>query len=130
MKRFLPNFARDEKGSTIEFVIWFPMFAIILSLIADTSLIFFGQSRIYRITQVANRAYSIGNLESETDLETYINSAVSAIGGSAEVTSRVTDGIIHTMVRVPARDFEAVGLITTFGDLKLTVTSDMVMENT
>ncbi|MEJ2021163.1 MAG: TadE/TadG family type IV pilus assembly protein [Maritimibacter sp.] len=128
MKKLISTFARSESGTTIEFVLWLPVFVIILSLIADTSLIFFGQSRVYRVIQVANRAYSLGQLETESSLETYITNAVASIGATATVQSELNNGIIHTMVQVPARDFEALGLITVFSNLNLTMSSDLVKE--
>ncbi len=130
MKQLISRFVRDRDGSTIEVVIWMPIFVLILSLIADTSMIFFGQSRVYLITQVANRAYSVGNLENTDAVSEYIVAAVERIGATATVDVQVTDGIIHTKVVVPARPFEAIGLFSTLSNINLTITSDLVKETT
>ena len=70
------RFLRAEQGaSTIEFVIWVPVFALLLGLVADAALIYGGQARILRVVQDGNRAMSIGRvtdtntLESQLDLE-------------------------------------------------------------
>lgn len=105
-----------------------PVFVMILSLIADVSLIFHGQSRVYGITQVANRAFSIGNLESVEAVQEYIVGAVESIGGRATVSTKVEDGIIHTIIRVPASDFAAIGMFHSIVDINLTITSDHVQE--
>jgi Flp pilus assembly protein TadG len=128
MKGHLSKLTRKEDGSTIELVMWMPIFVLILSLIADVSLIFHGQSRVYWITQVANRALSIGNLESVDAAEEYIVGAVSAIGGHATVSIEVLDGIIHTIVNVPASDFAAIGMFHSIMDINLTIASDHVQE--
>ncbi len=130
MKQLISKFAKGQDGSTIEVVIWMPIFVLILSLIADTSMIFFGQSRVYLITQTANRAYSIGNLESTDAVSEYIVGAVEKIGGKATVDVQVTDGIIHTTVVVPARPFEVLGLFSSLSNINLKITSDLVKETT
>lgn len=128
MKNLISQFIRNDAGSTIEFVLWLPVFMLILSLITDSTLIFFGQSRVYQVTQVANRAYSIGNFEAETEVATYIENAVAQMGAQASVNTSVTDGIIHTVVTVPARNFEAIGFFSVLSNIQLTVASDFVME--
>ncbi|MEJ1992710.1 MAG: pilus assembly protein [Maritimibacter sp.] len=128
MNRVLSNFSKNESGSTIEFVIWLPVFVLVLSLIADTSLIYHGQSRVYMITQLANRAYSTGKFETADSAENYIKQEVAQIGGRASADVSVDDGIIHSVVTVPAVDFEALGLFGILNGLTLTVSSDMLME--
>lgn len=64
------RFLRAEQGaSTIEFVIWVPVFALLLGLVADAALIYGGQARILRVVQDGNRAMSIGRVTDTNTLE-------------------------------------------------------------
>lgn len=57
------RFRRDESGSfTIEMVIWMPIFAILLAMIMNISMIFFHETQMLRIAQDAVRGFSLGRL--------------------------------------------------------------------
>ena len=89
-----PRFLRREDGSAmVEAVLWLPIFLVIFGLMVDSALVFHGQSKVLRVVQDANRNMSIGRLDTDDDVETYITTrlavygitpSVSAIGGGAE----------------------------------------------
>lgn len=134
MTRFSANgtYLSDETGAaTIEAVLWLPFFIIIFGLITDASLLFNTQSMLTRVVQDANRNYSIGLLKSEAETEDYILARVGAAKGDPD-TSVVTTyayGVIRTKLVVPAGAYMAIGLFDALTNLRLTVTSEQVMES-
>jgi len=134
MSRFTANrrYLSDETGAaTIEAVLWVPFFVIVFSLIADASLLFNAQTMLTRVVQDANRAYSVGLLKSEAETESYILARVGAAEGDPDTTCVTTYsyGIIRTKLVVPAGHYLAVGFFDALTRLKLTVTSEQVMES-
>lgn len=59
LDRFL---RRDESGgtTTIEFVLWLPIFVLILSLIVDVSFLFLRQAIMYDVASDTARRYAVG----------------------------------------------------------------------
>lgn len=120
---------RSESGSiTVEAVFWFPAFAILFSLIADASLVFNGQSQIQRIAQDANRAYSVGKLDSEEDTENYIKIAAGHLSGNVTAETVYDGELITTVVSFPARDLEAIGLLSTLTGVTVQIRAQHMME--
>jgi len=130
---FAPRrFLSDEAGAaTIEAVLWLPFFIIVFGLITDASLLFNTQSMLTRVVQDANRAYSIGLLKDETETQNYILARVGAAQGDPDTTVVTTYayGVIRTKLVVPAGAYMAIGLFDALTQLRLTVTSEQVMES-
>jgi len=126
------RFMTDETGAaTVEAVLWMPFFVLFFGLIADASLLFNAQAALTRVVQDANRGYSIGLLDSETETEDYILARIGAGQGDPATTIETTYayGIIRTTLTVRAADYMAVGFFNALTDLKLTVTSEHLMES-
>lgn len=126
----LHRFLRDEEGSfTVEAVIWMPIFAIILALIFNISMIFFTQSQILRVVQDANRAFSLGRLDSTSATENYISSALSYLGTTITVNTTLDQGIISTVLNAPAVDLMPMSFMRDqFADIAVTVTAQHIVE--
>ena len=126
-------FRRDQDGSaTIEGVLWMPVFILIFGLIADASLLFHAQAQLTRIVQDANRAYSVGRLDSEIETQNFIRARLGAVAldANTSVTTTVNGaGIIQTIVNVPAYEYAAVGFFTALTTFSLTISSQHVMES-
>lgn len=119
----------DERGSaTIEAVIWVPTFALLLGLIADTSMVFGAQARALRVVQDANRALAVGHFTTTTETQDYVASALSSLSPNAEVTTTVTNGVISTVLTMPVADLAATGLVSGFDDLQVTVAAEFLSE--
>ncbi len=127
--KFQSNFVKCERGSaTIEAVLWLPMFFGLFILMADSALIFNGQSQIMRIIQDGNRNYSIGRLTSETETETYIEAALANYGPGLGASTVVTNGVITTTVTVPAGDLTATKMLKAISAIELRIASQHLME--
>lgn len=125
------KFLNREDGSvTIEAVLWLPMFMLFFVMIADVSLIFNGQSRLQRLVQDANRYYSVGRLTSDAETEAFLQAATANMSSDVEVETTYDNdlNLIVTVLSVPAKDLEAVGLISAFFDMRVTVWSTHMKE--
>lgn len=93
------GFLKEEHGSaTAEFVIWTPIFLIILTLLLNVSITYFKQSQVLRVVQDANRAYSIGRLTTEADTEQFVLDNLPSIADVVTVDSVLSNGQIQTQV--------------------------------
>ncbi len=128
-QKFRENFISSERGSaTIEAVLWMPMFFGLFILMADSALIFNGQSQIMRIIHDGNRNYSIGRITSEAETETYIETALANYGPNLKAITRVDNGVITTTVSVPATDLTATKLLAAVAPITLQIASQHLME--
>ncbi len=114
---------REDGSSTLESVLWMPIFIVFLVLAADASFVFFGQNRAYRIVQDANRSMSVGRLKDEVEVADRVKAELAGIAPNAEVTTFLDtlEGTITSVARIPASDLTATQLFTAFADLELTV---------
>lgn len=127
--RSAKGFTRSTSGSTtIEMVIWFPIFMLLFCLIADAALIFSKQAQVLRIVQDANRATSIGRMMSSTDTQSYIYNRVVEISPNANVFTTIDAGVISSTVTMPASDLTATSLIDAFRSLNIRVSSQHLSE--
>lgn len=123
-------FWRSEEGSyTIEFVIWFPIFVVVLALMANVSMYFFNESQILRVVQDGNRAYAQGRLLSEADNVAYVTQKLGYLNLSPTITSVETGGVIRTTVSFPATQLMGFRMLDTyFGSTQGHVVADQVVE--
>lgn len=126
----ISGFLSQQDGSaTIEFVMWLPLFLFVFGLIAEASLIFAGETTILRVVQDANRAMSIGRLTTASATETQIKNNIAKLAPDAQVTTTVTNGIIHSTVSVPVSDLTFTGLVPQFKSLNVKVSAQMMSES-
>lgn len=129
-KRF-PEFLNSEDGTaTVESVLWFPIFMVVFFLAFDTSMMFAAETEAVRVVQDANRLASIGRLDTESDIETYVENSLSALSPNAIATTTISSvGVIRTTVRIPASDVGKIGAFEAFKDLTLTISAEHLKED-
>ena len=111
------RFYHDEEGSfTIESVVWMPIFAILIAVIMNVSLVFFSESQMLRVVQDANRAFSLGRFENELETETYILAELDHMGANFTVETTLSGGVITTVLSAPAADLMPLNLMTSAFD--------------
>lgn len=126
---FLKSFQRSERGNaTIETVLWMPFFVALFTLIVDGALIFNHHSNVLRIVHDANRALSVGRYESGAEAEDMIKANTAHISSNLTVSTTVVDGIIATVVQVPAADLDMTGLFSGISNATLTVNAQHYLE--
>ena len=123
-------FCRDEEGTaTIESVIWFPIFVILLTLIMNVSLVFFTESQILRVVQDGNRAFSLGRLDDSTAVEGYILERLSYLDANITIATTISGGFVMTTVDVPASDLMPLNMMTgAFDGVNMNVSAQQIVE--
>lgn len=123
------DFLRRDTGSvSAEFVIWTPVFALVLSLVADTSLIFGSEAEVTRVVQDANRSLSLGRFMTVDAAKAYIVSEISHISPNAVIDMTVVNGIITTVVDMPTSDLTATGMFDAFATAHVYVRATQMSE--
>jgi Flp pilus assembly protein TadG len=126
----LGRFLRRQDGTaSVEAVLWMPIFVALFGFIVDTSLIFYGQSKVLRVLQDGNRNLSIGRLADEASTETYITNELAALNVTANVKSKITAGVVRTDVTFPAAQLQALGFFTALLGLTISISAEHMIEN-
>ena len=87
-RRRAAAFRKDASGlSTIEFVVWTPLFLALIMLAFDIAIVFHSHSRMYDVARFVARDVAQGEL-SFGEAETY---AISQLPGHANFTVTVTE---------------------------------------
>ena len=92
---------------------------------------FNGQAQAQRAIQDLNRLASSGFFVSEQEVEERGAAVLSHLSANAvvEATIDTTTGVISTVATLPAADIMAVGLISKFTRLSVTVSAQHVIES-
>lgn len=123
------KFRTNESGSaTIEAVLWFPMFVLLLVMVADVSFVFFGQAQAMRILQDGNRAFSVGRITSESDTEVFVVSALASLTPNPTVTTSLSQGVITTIAEIPVSDLAKIGGFSFLSGYNIIVKSEHFLE--
>lgn len=121
---------RDEMGgATVESVLWFPVFVVFLALIVDVSLIFNGQALVYKAIQDENRRFAVGTTLDTVELETRLTDRLEGLAPNAVASAKVVDGLVATVVTVPARDFSFSRFFDPLGMLRLNMANAYLIED-
>lgn len=130
MTCLLSRFVRRDDGvATIETVLWFPFLIALFGLMFDATMVFNTQARIMRVIQDGNREYSIGNLADMTATEDFIENRLSGINIKATAASRVTAGVVTTVVTVRAPEMDMIGYFSAIRNVVFTVSAYQMVEN-
>ncbi|NNF23598.1 MAG: hypothetical protein HKN63_02155 [Rhodobacteraceae bacterium] len=124
-------FAKREDGAaTIEALLWIPLMLFFFSLLADAAMIFTSQAQVLRIVQDGNRKFAIGFYETTNEVEDYVEATIANLTPNATAVTETSVGaIVRTTVTMPASDVIISGLMDSFLDLDVTVTSFHLMED-
>lgn len=111
--RFARYVNDDEDGgtTTIEFVLWLPIFILILSLVIDVCFVFLGQAVMYDVASDAARRASICQDIAAT--QTYAEQKAEFLGATPTVT--ITDppvnGAYTVTIQHNLEDIDVVGIL-------------------
>ncbi|OWY06713.1 MULTISPECIES: TadE/TadG family type IV pilus assembly protein [Thioclava] len=119
----------EDGATTIEALLWLPLFVGMLAVTVDVSLIFNAQSRILGIVQDVDRAYSVGRFENDEDTMARLRALLPYDQNTYTLDTSVTDGIIETRVTIPMSELVATGLFTKVLNMDLTVRDYRYMES-
>jgi len=120
-------FLKDDRGSsTMEFVLWLPLFMLILLMTADATFIYLSYTEMLNASRDAARRASIGLITSQTDLGVYIADTIPGAGykyGFARSGDIVTVSVIK-----PYADIAMSPIFDALYDKNLTTTVSMRVE--
>jgi Flp pilus assembly protein TadG len=124
------NFWRDEGGSfTVESVIWFPIFALLLAFIMNVSIVFFNESQILRVMQDGNRAFSLGRLKNAEEVESYITDNLAYLQANMNIDTTIASGFVNTNLKVLAGDLMPLNFMSSaFDGLEISVNAQHIIE--
>lgn len=127
--RFIQRFCNEEDGtSSIEAVMWFPLFVGVFCLMTDVALIFNGQTLALRTLQDANRSISVGRLDSASEVASFVETELSNISPKASASATIEAGTVITQVVIPSSDLAVTGWFNTLMDVNLTVRAEHLIE--
>lgn len=131
----LSELKQDEDGgtNTIEFVLWLPIFILILSIVVDVCFMFLAQAVMYDVASDTARRMAVGRFADTTAAEASANTAAAFNGTNASSTVTVgSDSVITVVIRHNVRDVDVIGVFgsvaSTFGSDQLTATVLQVQE--
>lgn len=127
-RKIIARMAASDGSATIEAVLWLPFFMLLLALFADLSMIFTNQSRIQRMVQDANRALSVGRLDSAEAEQAFLKDQLSGLSPKAKVETRINAGRVTTIVQIPVADLDVIGVASALRGSVLTIRSDQLVE--
>lgn len=127
----LKRFQRSEDGaSTVETVLWVPLFVAFFALLFDVAMIFSGQAATLRVIQEANRDYSVGQIATLAATKTRIETNLAKINITpTAVEPKQKAGVISTRVEIPVAELGSLGWFNAFQNLRIDVTAEQTVEN-
>lgn len=101
--------SKDSGSTTIETVLWFPVYTLIIGLFVDTSSLFMTQARMQEAVANAARFVAVGFF-TDDEAEAYIQSRA-ATGETFTPVISTASGIVTAAVTMPVSDLRGLGVI-------------------
>lgn len=104
-------FRKDADGSaTIEFVIWLPLYVFILAMIADFSMVFMNQAKMWDAARDGARQIAFYRMTAE-EAEQHVASTLQNTAPNIDVSASDGDEVV-VHVSTPIADASPIGLIS------------------
>ncbi|MEX0970848.1 MAG: TadE/TadG family type IV pilus assembly protein [Paracoccaceae bacterium] len=100
LKRKLGAFADSRGAVSVEFVLWVPVFILILALTVDATILFKTQANLWTVARDAGRQMSTG-LYSNSQAESYAESQFANWGITGTATASQTNDSVTMQISVP-----------------------------
>lgn len=125
-KKLIRNFSDDSGATTVEFVLWVPVFMFILMITVDVSLLFLRQSNLWYVARDAARQASIRQITSDAELREFVETR-GTFGGDrpsatdpeapADENTHIDTGAqtVTVVLRVPMVDVGIFGILNIGG---------------
>jgi Flp pilus assembly protein TadG len=110
----LIRFGREHSGSiTVEFVIWIPVFLVIMGFIADATSLYLMQADMWNVARDTARRMTTGQLSAPA-AQTYAASALLYPNRPYTVTAtQGTDDVVE--ISIPVQNASIFGVLAAFG---------------
>ena len=120
LKQLIRNFSDDSGATTVEFVLWVPVFMFILMITVDVSLLFLRQSNLWYVARDVARQASLHQFDSYADPLAVLKAQAEAqgtFGGDvpSAADSSITNSEVTVILRVPMVDVGIFGILNIGG---------------
>lgn len=129
LSRRLPKrFVKDETGSvTIEFVLWVPVFVLILAITVDASILFLTQANLWSIARDTTRFMATGLL-SDVGAEAYALDRMAAWGANTTIIASRDANLVSLSMSVPISDVSPFNIVGSFTSGNIGIALDQHIE--
>lgn len=125
----------DEDGgtTTIEFVLWLPIFIAILSIVVDVCFVFLAQAKMYDVASDTARQYAVRTLSTEAAARAYAEQKGEFNGETptVTVTENTAEGTVEVIISHDIADIDITGIfssIASYSSDKISATVYQVVE--
>ncbi len=117
-KKAIKNFRDDSGSTTVEFVLWVPVFLVILALTVDVSLMFLRQSNMWHVARDTVRQVSLRQLTTEAQATTYATEHATYSGDVPNVVVNIdrTNQYAQVRISVPIKSAGVFGVLNIGGE--------------
>lgn len=104
-------FRKNEDGAvTVEFVLWVPVFVIILMLVVDASMLFVTQSNFWGVARDSARRVAV-NTMTDTEAETWAEDEATFGSVVPDVDVESSGGNVTVTISTPFSDVDVFGIL-------------------
>ena len=109
-RRLVSRFLRDERGSaTIEFVLWVPIFVVILVAATDATILYLHHTEMWNVSRDVARRVAVGDM-TEADAVTVVQNEMYLYSRAYTVsTSNPTELDVKIMIQTSVADASVFG---------------------
>ena len=111
----------EDGGTTIEAVLWIPLFLLLFVILADASLLFMNQARIKRIMQDGNRQMAVGTIEDCDAMTIWLENNVRPLAPTATAICTEDAAFSTTTISASAEELDLTGVTGLFGAMTINV---------
>ena len=127
-RSFLKRFSKDESGAvTVEFVLWVPVFVLIMIVTVDASILLTSQANLWSIARDTSRLMAVG-LYSDGDAENYALSRMPSWGANATINASRTANVATVNLSVPMASIAPFKIVSAFSSGNINVAISHHME--
>lgn len=122
-----PNFTEDESAAvTVEFVLWVPVFVLILAITVDATVLFMTQANLWSISRDTTRLMAARYL-TDAEAKDYARDRMAAWGDDTTIEASSTLSEATVTFTVPIASVSPFNIVTAFtsGTLGVTLTQHM-----
>ena len=116
VKKLAGCFSKDEDGAiTVAFVLWMPVFVMILALTVDATVLFISQANMWSVARDTSRFMAVG-LYTDTQAEEYATERLPVWGAQSTIVASRDANYVTINLKVPIDEVAPVNISGIFTD--------------
>jgi Flp pilus assembly protein TadG len=110
----LANFGREQRGTiTVEFVIWIPVFLVIMAFMADGCLLYLMQADMWSVARDTARRMTTGQMNAEVAHDYAASQMMYPNKPYTITTTAGVDDVVE--ISIPVKDASVFGVLAAYG---------------